>query len=137
MTKCENCINDTLCSEFMKNGLFPNSRIETSEPIHKRTAKCACNCKYFRDKSLMINFHCKIGDTVYILIEESEKFGCSYVKEEKVVELSTAGRIWTDSSCYDSDDIGKMLFFTSVGAESALYTMKHKPNQNTEVAEDE
>lgn len=126
MTRCENCINDDLCSEFMKNGLFPNSRIETSEPIHKRTAKCACNCKYFRDKSLMIDAHCKIGDTVYILIEESEKFGCSYVKEEKVVELSTAGRIWTDSSCYDSDDIGKMLFFTSVGAENALDERKKK-----------
>ena len=63
---------------------------------------------------------CKVGDVAYIIINESEKFGGSYVEEEKIVEVSTAGRIWTDKCYYDDDDIGKTVFLSREEAEKKL-----------------
>ena len=81
-------------------------------------------CEHYKDKSLIIELPCKASDKVYILIDESEKFGGAYIKE-----LSTAGRIWTDSCYYDSDDIGSILFFTREEAERALKEREKNGNE--------
>ena len=110
MAKCENCYHAEICKNYPNTGLPPKMR---QELVNK-------GCEHYKDKSLIIELPCRVGDTVYILIDESEKFGGSYINEEKVVELYTAGRIWTDSCYYDSDDIGSILFFTREEAERAL-----------------
>lgn len=101
MAKCENCYHYHTCDL--------QYRLEDYQ-----------ECKYYKDKSLIVELPCRVSDKVYILIDESEKFGGAYIKEEKAVEISTAGRIWTDSCYYDSDDIGRMLFFSREEAEKAL-----------------
>lgn len=101
MAKCENCYHRKVC-------------------IDSANFRNADNCRQHKDKSLIVELPCRVGDKVYILIDESEKFGGSYIKEEKIVEISTAGRIWTDDCYYDSDDVGKMLFFSREEAERAL-----------------
>ena len=108
MAKCENCYHYEACLYFLAK---ENKILNNSEGFI---------CEHYKDKSLIVELPCRIGDTVYILIEESEKFGDSYVKEEKIVEISTAGRIWTEDCYYDSDDIGKMLFISCEEAEMAL-----------------
>lgn len=63
----------------------------------------------------------RVGSTVYIPIDKSNRFRYgSYIREEKVTEISTAGRIWTDSCYYDVDDFGKTVFLTRDEAERAL-----------------
>lgn len=101
MAKCEKCYHNKVC-------------------INGANYKNVETCNHFKDKSLIVELPCKVGSTVFILIDESKKFGGSYIKEEKVVEISTTGRIWTDDCCYDDDDIGKMLFFTREEAEAVL-----------------
>ena len=106
MAKCENCYHNEMCQA-----------LEVCNGVMKIPANC---CDYYKDKSLIVELPCRVGDTVYILIDESKKFGGAYIKEEKAVEISTAGRMWTDSCYYDSDDIGRMLFFSREEAERAL-----------------
>lgn len=101
MAKCERCYHNKVC-------------------INGANHKNAESCIHFKDKDLITELPCKVGSTVFILIDESKKFGGSYIKEEKVVEISTTGRIWTDDCYYDDDDIGKMLFFTREEAQAVL-----------------
>ena len=108
MAKCENCYHYEACLYFLAK---ENKILNNSEGFV---------CEHYKDKSLIVELPCRIGDTVYILIEESEKFDGSYVKEEKIAEISTAGRIWTDDCYYDSNDIGKILFISCEEAERAL-----------------
>lgn len=67
---------------------------------------------------------CRVGDTVYILIGKSKQFGRPYIKEEKVTEVSTAGRIWSDSCYYDVDDFDRAVFLTREDAERALKELR-------------
>lgn len=107
MRKCENCYHNEMCQA-----------LEICNGITKISADC---CGYYKDKSQILELPCKVGDTVYILIiDKLEKFGGAYIKEEIAVEISTAGRIWTDSCYYDSDDIGKTVFFAREEAEREL-----------------
>lgn len=119
MAKCENCYHAEICKNYPNTGLPPKMR---QELVNK-------GCEHYKDKSLIIELPCRVGDTVYVLIDESEKIGGSYINEEKVVELYTASRIWTDSCYYDSDDIGSILFFTREEAERALKEREKNGNE--------
>lgn len=101
MPKCKSCYHFHMCDL--------QYRIEEDQ-----------ECKHFKDDSLIVELPCKVGTVAYIIINESEKFGGSYIKEEKIVEVSTAGRIWTDSCYYDDDDIGKTVFLSHEEAEKKL-----------------
>jgi hypothetical protein len=101
MANCEKCYHNKVC-------------------INGANHKNAESCINFKDKDLIAELPCKVGSTVFILIDELKKFGGPYIKEEKVVEISTTGRIWTYGCCYDDDDIGKMLFFTREEAKAVL-----------------
>ena len=105
MAKCENDYHAEICNSYPNSGLPPKMR---QELVNK-------GCEHYKDKSLIIELPCRVGDTVYILIDESEKFGGTYIKE-----VSTAGRIWTDRCYYDSYDTDGMLFFSREEAEKAL-----------------
>lgn len=48
MQKCEECIHNEVCTDFMKNGLFPNCF--KCEPVHKRLSKKDCDCKFFQSE---------------------------------------------------------------------------------------
>lgn len=74
MAKCENCYHAGVCLHRINYEDYD------------------CECANYKDKSLIVELPCRVWDVVYILIEESEKFGGSYIKEEKVVEISNAAR---------------------------------------------
>ena len=104
MPKCENCYHKDICAAFFDGSGMPD-----------------CDC--FKDKSLIAELPCRVGDTLYVIIDES---GGAYIKEEKAVEISTEGRIWTNACYYDSDDVGRMIFFTREEAEKALEDRKNE-----------
>lgn len=112
MAKCENCYHYEACLYFLSK---ENKVLNNTEGFV---------CEHYKDKSLIVELPCRVGDTVYILIDESEKFGGSYIKEEKVAEISTAGRIWTNDCYYDSDDVGKTIFLSREEAERALESLE-------------
>ena len=114
MPKCENCYHYEACNYFLKK---ENGYLASREGFV---------CGHFKDKSLIMELPCKVGDMLYIIIDESKKFGGNYIKEEKAVEISTEGRIWTDDCYYDSDDVGKMIFFTREEAEKRWRSGKNE-----------
>ncbi len=124
MPKCENCYHYELC-EF---NLSHQGIDLTSIALASKCDSSADDCPYFKDKSLIAELPCKVGDALYVIIDESKEFGGAYIKQEKVVEVSTEGRIWTNDCYYDNDDIGKMIFFNRAEAEKAL---KERKNENT------
>ena len=105
MPKCENCYHQEACEYFFD---------------FKFTVE---NCNTYKDKSLVVELPCKVGDTLYVIIDES---GGAYIKQEKAVEISTEGRIWTDDCYYDSDDVGRMIFFTREEVEKALEDLENE-----------
>ena len=109
MAKCENCYHYHTCDL--------QYRLEDYQ-----------ECKYYKNKSLIVELPCRASDKVYILIDESEKFGGTYIKE-----VSTAGRIWTDRCYYDSYDTGGMLFFSREEAEKALEEREEREKNGNEV----
>lgn len=119
MLKCENCFYHKICKKF---AVIVGAPEEMIEAVLKKDQ--AVPCKDYKDKSLIAELPCRVGDTVYILISESTKFGGPYIKEEKVTEISTAGRIWTDSCYYDSDDSDRTIFLTRDEAERVLKEQK-------------
>ena len=120
MPNCENCYHYEVC-EF---NLSHQGIDLTSIVLASKYDNSADSCPYFKDKSLIVELPCKVGDTLYVIIDESKKFGGAYIKQEKAVEISTEGRIWTDDCYYDSDDVGKIIFFTREEAEKALEERK-------------
>lgn len=77
-------------------------------------------CSAFEDNSEYIKMPCKVGTTIWVIIDELPQFGGKYVRSEEVLEVSSNGRIWTDGCEYDTDDIGKLIFLTEAEAEQAL-----------------
>lgn len=77
-------------------------------------------CGDFEDKDLFIKLPCKIGDPLYILVRESPAFGEAHIQEDEATEVSTEGRVWSINCYWDSDDIGRVIFFSREEAEEAL-----------------
>ncbi|MCM1225977.1 MAG: hypothetical protein NC320_00955 [Clostridium sp.] len=111
MSKCKNCYHNKVCS-LARTYESENHLIGYQELIEK--------CENFKNKDLILELPCKVGDTLYVILNKSEKFGGYYIKRERIVEISTAGRIWTNDCYYDNDDIGKMVFLSREEAEKAL-----------------
>lgn len=111
MAKCENCYHKDVCI----------GRPDVEE--------YGCKCEDYKDKSLMIELPCKVGDTVYAFCEmlgvilEYKVVGIgiteiamqyeayAYTKEEDIL---------IDNIDYETDDIGKTIFLTREEAEKAL-----------------
>ena len=111
MPKCENCYHQKVCEAFFD---------------FKFTVE---KCEDFKDKSLIVELPCKVGETVYIL----EHVFCScitpevdyYEIEEVQFEGASTYKIWLDGCDYDRDEVGKMILFTREEAEKALEELKN------------
>lgn len=100
---------------------------------HKNLCKYSGNvtvCENFKDKFLIVELPCKVGETVYIL----EHVFCScvtpevdyYEIEEAQLEGASTDKIRLDGCDYDRDDVGKIIFFTREEAEKALEERKNR-----------
>ena len=112
MTKCENCYHSDVCVDYNKTHSID------WEP----------DCKYIKDKSLIVELPCKIGDTVYILNHVfcacvtpevnyyeilEEKVGMICIEESEI----TMG---SERLGWGVSDFGKTVFFTREDAKKAL-----------------
>jgi hypothetical protein len=98
-------------------------RMDDTEQIgilREVSALRAENAELRRQLENSVALPCKVGATIWIIINEFPQFGGKYVKSEEVLEVSSNGRIWTDGCEYDTDDIGKQIFLTKAEAEQTL-----------------
>lgn len=105
MPKCENCYHYDIC-------------------IFHGASGCE-RCMQYKDKSLIVELPCKVGDTVWIIFGEDE-----IIKDFEILNIITSrDRItltFTNESCftiwngYCDDYFGKSIFLTREEAEKAL-----------------
>lgn len=85
-------------------------------------------CENFKDKSLIVELLCKIGDTVYILNHVfcacvTPEVDYYEVLEEKIETISIGGSEITmesEQSEWYMSDLGKTVFITREDAEKGL-----------------
>lgn len=90
-------------------------------------------CRYFKDKSRIIELPCKIGDTLYYVYRDWVN-NTYYVTEATIWEISTTDNYWnsqliyfkiTYTDCYGDTDranaiYGSRIFLTEEEAESKI-----------------
>ena len=99
MATCKNCIHYAVCADFY------DDEIERTAP-----------CSFFKDRSRFVELPCKLGDTVYIALNE---YGVlkDTVKEFRI----TSKRIWIRPEKFGMDCLlENMAFLTREAAEQAL-----------------
>ena len=62
MAKCENCYHAEICKNYPNTGLPPKMR---QELVNK-------GCEHYKDKSLIIELPCRVGDDLYWISDENE-----------------------------------------------------------------
>lgn len=117
MTDCKNCLHYEVCADVMKKELFIKEKmLKIANPI----------CKWFLDKSKIIELPCKVGDKVY---EVTGRKTVSVYKVRAIrVELFSLfiewdiveGFVWQSLSGINAVEIGKTVFLTRKEAERAL-----------------
>lgn len=113
---CKNCIHYVLC-EYWANS--------TNSPYYPHGSDCV----YFKDKSKTCELPCKVGDTIYRVVPDTDEYGyyvdrLKLIGYEKINEIiiSQEGTFIVDNEDYrwPAEDIGKSVFLTREEAEKAL-----------------
>lgn len=110
MPKCENCYHYEMCQS-----------LEDSNKIKKINAT---SCSFYRDKSLIVELPCKIGDTVYIhyvLLNEIKQMKIDGIKVHKefiqvIFSDNTTLTVWNN----DWSDYENTVFRTREDAEKRI-----------------
>lgn len=112
MAKCENCYHFHMCDL--------QYRLEDYQ-----------YCKHFKDKSLIVELPCRVGDTVYYINKRFHiALHTNSIYEATVVRIvitdkftSAVIQIHNENGCIEIPDIrdfGKIVFLTREEAENAL-----------------
>lgn len=125
MPKCENCIHCEVCKRYlMSTDITP----EELNKIGKREQ--TKQCEFFKDKSLIVELPCKVGDSVYVCLSDSPTQNRILRFETLSVEL-----VYQAKRAYylafeennelpfihiDLKSFGKTVFLTREEAEKAL-----------------
>lgn len=109
MKTCKDCIHYDVCHAVMTMGEIQ----ECAESV----------CKNFKDKSLVLDLPCKVGDTVCCIFRKRETLEW-YVEEKTVYEIHLYDKGFmifvSPIISYVKMEIGVWLFFTREAAEQAL-----------------
>lgn len=113
---CKECIHHVLC-EYWANS--------TNSPYYPHGSGCI----YFKDKSKICELTCKVGDTIYRIVPDTDEYGY-YIDRLKIIGNKKINKIITsqegtfivDDKGYQwpVDEIGKTVFLTQEEAEKAL-----------------
>lgn len=97
---CKDCIHENVCSALIEKGL----------PWVDKEYPADAFCTAFRNKSLIIELPCKIGETVYIAIKKTSRHckAYAYVRKTKL-KYSNLARVISD--------FGKTVFLSYEEAE--------------------
>lgn len=136
MKTCKDCIHYECCSklnsEFKK---YPRDFIYSDLAVN--------NCNAFRDKSLVLDLPCKVGDTVYVDGNSWSEYACIHYENEFIhskyfvigeivsivktkkqllmkIRVESANHSRYYHKRYTVNAIGKTVFLTRESAEQAL-----------------
>ena len=117
MATCKECLHFEVCRMHyrQKCELAYDTQKEVNYAI-KRAEKGSPICEHFKDRSRFVELPCKLGDTVYIALNE---YGVlkDTVKEFRI----TSKRIWIRPEKFGMDCLlENMAFLTHEAAEQAL-----------------
>lgn len=117
MTKCENCYHAEICKNYPNTGLPPKMRNELLDK----------GCEHFKDKSLIVELPCRVGDVLFTTeydcdrnISYIEKVKCSSIEIDEF-EISICCETIDDKyEHYVPEDFGESVFLSREEAEMAL-----------------
>lgn len=125
MNKCDNCIHKEVCKNYPNDGL----------PKSVRKRKLMQGCDHFADVSEMIKLPCKVGDTVYRIVNLVN--GISIVAKGIISDFQRD--IYCDkdqlyfkdnheyhSIWFDADKFSKTVFLTKEDAQAELKRLEGK-----------
>ena len=134
MASCKDCVHVEVCRFKDLPAPLSDSYIRESECIEKR-------CGNFKDRSRFVELPCHVGDTVYMLTEQTQKLGRKKITKTVIVEccvdnfrIGDAGypsaalcdieNVW----CYDVEPkmFGEIIFLSREKAEQALKEREEK-----------
>lgn len=122
MASCKECIHSECC--FMQYGKTEALKWQSE-----------LGCKNFKDRSRFVELPCKVGDTVYMLTEQTQKLGHKKVTKTVIVEccvdnfrIGDAG--YPSAALCDNENVwcygvepkmfGEIIFLSREEAEQAL-----------------
>ena len=129
MASCKDCMHEEVCSIF------------SSDLNEDGAEKCVC----FKDRNRFVELPCKVGDTMYILTNDSPTgIEESQVKKIELIKMQSKTKIRLTVPCvYDDwgsaqweigvNDFGKTAFLTRKEAEREL--KNESMNKNKTVKE--
>lgn len=123
MANCENCYHESVCKGIMNN-------VDVVYNPQKDAWITPENCLGYKDKSLIVELPCKVGDTVYQITRnfisefrvrfiEVSKYDCIYIHTDIMDGIIFTGEIFSE------DEIGKIVFLSREEAEKALKEREH------------
>lgn len=126
MTKCENCYHAEICKNYPNTGLPPKMRNELLDK----------GCEHFKDKSLIVELPCRVGDVLFTTeydcdrnISYIEKVKCSSIEIDDVEISICCETIDDEYEHYVPEDFGESVFLSREEAERALAERELKENE--------
>lgn len=128
MPKCKDCVHVEVCDSRCPD---PNGE------------RLICDC--FRDRSRFVELPCHVGDTVYMLTEQTRKFGRKKITKTVIVEccvdnFRTGDAGYPSAALCDNENVwhygiepkmfGESIFLSRETAEQALKERENNANQN-------
>lgn len=115
MASCKECLHYDVCE----------ARIAADENYSERNYTENNNCSNFKDRTQFVELPCKVGNTVYFVIDEE------IIKETITgFEIDKQGDLWINTHKYDyllRDKFGETVFLSREEAERVLNSSE-KPN---------
>lgn len=125
MANCKDCVHVEVCKDYIKTvlGDFDDSQM------------CGDDCEFFQDRSHFVELPCHVGDTVYMLTEQTQKLGRKKITKTVIVEccvdnfrIGDAG--YPSAALCDNENVwcygvepkmfGEIIFLSRETAEQAL-----------------
>ena len=140
MASCRDCIHDKVCSEYF-HAFWGHTANKHSDLINADPK----DCPYFKVRSRFVELPCHVGDTVYMLTEQTQKLGRKKITKTVIVEccvdnfrIGDAGypsaalcnneNVW----CYGVEPkmFGEIIFLSREEAEQALKERENNAERN-------
>ena len=124
MSKCENCIHFDMCAELI--AYYHKAKKEQVVFFMCEDETEKLNCPHFKDKSLIVEFKCKLGQIVYAIVSP-EKINKVKVKQIEIVPCEDKTYVhYRVGKCawFYEEEIGKTVFLTKEDAERKLQEMR-------------
>ena len=119
MANCNNCVHYPVCDLLRSNGERDAASFQLS------------GCDHFKERSRFVELPCKIGDTVYSVVQCDDGLSIYEIEVGHIsVSLSilddfppyAVGKVKPDGGgfIFDLEEIGKTVFLTRAEAKKAL-----------------